>query len=564
MIHRISPTPGDGKSKTVINGRLGWRELNMGSQSEFDQLIKYLVDNEQLDLAAKLQNMHVPGILDGSMSSLDEAERLILRNYLDNHAVYDALRLDDELLFAHRAEPKLLTGQDIATPNRVEDVLEKELYDQAIAFSTRNELAAYQHELMVTHRMPNTKSINIAANKVATWAGLNRGNKVSRMFTKWRAGVTGPLPISVKYGNPGAGGASMRQFLKLLGASTPELDEWMGAWWRANTIELRRKAFLDAVDQLAKNTDNPHLAAGMIEFNKRHGEQIYSQTVDGREIGLAIDPVTGTTTIRPYQKWMMQDEVPLPNAHAIQQQQRRYRFGSKHPRLIAGFGGTKQRRKDLVTAIKTHYRQTIGPKALEGIDEDDLLAMAYSDVLGFAGRDNGLGLVNQIFRGAAKGYNMFHTTFVIAQLALRPFAWATRVNLEEHTRGWFVGLPTLFQNPSLYFSSQFDAWFINTPPRWYNLQAKAMTRSVDQLFALPADDAAKLADEILPGFSARTAEAGITNPDAIRSAYSAELGRALFGDSKGHTLGARGNMARRTLYRANKLPNGTLRHPRRL
>ena len=551
-LHKVSTEAGDGVNKTVISDKMGWKEFDAGNSEQLDQLVAYLVENGQADLAAKLQNLSIGGLFEPGLESLGPQELTILRNWLDNTAQYDALRFDDEILFARRSEPKLFRGQDIDEIRPLEEVMEQELYDEARAFATRKQLTTRTHELLVTHSMPRYATGRIARSKVAKWVGLDSNTQVARVFTKIRAGLAGPVPQKVLFSKPIEGGADMEQFLKLLGASTDELETMMGRWWAADTTEGRRAAFHQNVEELGEILDDPHMVYGLTEFYKRHGEQMYLETLDGREIFAGADEF-GNRGVHPAIKALMTDEVVLPNAHAMQQQLRRFKFGSKHPRLTRGFGGTKQRREELVDAIKAHIGRTKGKKVLEGILPDDLLAIAYSDVLGFAGRENGLGLTNRIFRGAAKGYNMFHTTFVVAQLALRPFAWATRVNLEEHARGWFMGLPTLLREPTLYAASMFDSLFIARRPKAYARQAVALNNSVNNLFTDGVDVGLRLADEMMPGFSARVAERGITSDDAVRSFWAAELGRALFGDSKGHTLGARGNLSRRTIFRANRL-----------
>lgn len=558
-VYRASQGVEDGRTKTVISSKWGWKEFNLGQQEQLNQLIVYLTENGQIDLAAKLQNLHIPGVLEQGISSLDDAERAILRNWLDNFAQYDVLRLEDELLFARRAEPKLITGADVAGTAPVEQVLKNEMYDSAIAFATRAQLKARTHELMVTHRMPAVASGAIARRKIANFIRLNSRSRIAQFIRRFRSSLANPIPHDVSFQNAGEGGANLRRFMRMMGVGSEDVDDWMGRWWSANTVEERRTAFLMAVQDMGDKLDNPHLRFGLHEFWQRHGEHMFHQTTDGREIGVGLD-IAGNQKILPFTKRMMTDSVPLPNIHQMQQTQRRYRFGSKHPNLTAGFGGTADNRVDLAKAYASHINRTYGPETLKGISNDNLLAMAYADVIGFQGRENGLGLVNRIYQGVSRGYNMFHTTFTYAQLALRPFAWSSRINLEEHARGWMMGLPTLFKQPTMYFQSLWDAHFLGARPKLYRQQAAALNRSVNDMFG--GGDTARalnIADEILPGFTARAAEAGLVSEDALRSAWISEVERSLFGAADAAPFGARGNLARRTILRGNRLKRSNAR-----
>ncbi len=551
-VYRASEGAEDGKTKLVINTKLGWKEMNIGNQRQLDQLLKYLTENGQVDLAAKIQHLNIPGIREAGISSLTDAERIILRRWLDNLSEYDVLRLDDEIMFARRAEPKLISGPDVAAKTSIENVLKDELYDSSIAFATRKQIGAKRHDMMLTARMPTPANTAIFRRNIANFVGLNSRNRVAEFARRFRATLKSPIPDAVHFGKIGEGGASLRTFMRMMGLNAQDVEKGMGPWWKADSIEGRRQAFLQAVQLMGDKLDNPHLRFGLSEFWKRHGEHMFHQTLGGTEIG-AASKVDGVQRIVPFTKSMMTDSVVLPNIHQMQQTQRRYRFGSKHPNLIAGFGQTRKNRLELSETIISHIRSQYGPKVLEGLDPDDIMAMAYADVLGFQGRENGLGLVNKMYQNVSRGYNMFHTTFTYGQLAFRPFAWSSRINMEEHMRGWLMGVPTLIRHPSQYITSLWDTHFWKTRPAQYKKQQLALNRSVASMFAGDLEDTLRQADEILPGFSGRMKKRNIIAEDSVRTAWITEMSKSLFGAADAKPFGSRGNIARRVMLRQQRL-----------
>jgi hypothetical protein len=545
-VHKAGTATLDGTKKIAVATRPGWAELDI-SGKDVNHLITYLTETDNVDLAAKLAIMG-----DGTLGALSPQETQVLMDWMTNHTGLHAMTLGDEVLFAPRAERRTLTGIDKAGGRTLSNVMSKELYDAAGAHSMRKLLDGGGGEIVLINRMPTVKQTVLARQKIADWTHLSGKSRGAQFFNKLSANLRHPIPHAVSFKNQHEGGQELRKFMEMLGGSRETRRDIMNQWWDTTTIEDRRTVFIHGMEQIGEEIGDPFLRYGLHQYWNRHGEHIFYRGVDGKEIGMGIASSGGRPRPHPPIKALMTDEAVLPNALDIQRTLRRYRMGSKHPRLTAGFGGTKKNREHLTDAYKHHIRQNFGDEIADGIHPDDLMSMAYADVIGFEGRTSGLGLANKIFQVPAKGYNMFHTTFVYAQLALRPFAWATRVNLEEHARGWMVGLPTLFANPTAYLAHAWDAKFWKNRTRAYSRQVVDAQNAADKIFRADThvDDAIKQGEEILPGFKAELKKSGATTPEQARAVFLRELTDRLKFGMDVVNLGSSQNISRRAISRA--------------
>jgi len=543
---KASVTVGDDFPKVVIDRR-NWTELSLDAGSKATQDMVENLARYEPDLAAK-----VALVQEGTLSSLSQVEVDAVRSWLNNWTEFDAVKFGDEYIFATRAEPKIMGGLDNASLSQVEDVLKAELDNAVAAYGIRQQLGARTHEIMLIHRMPNVSSGVIWRTRIATGLGLNSHTRAGEFFRKFRHGISSPIPGEVSFRDAVKGGKNLESFMRFLGVNNPLIDEIMDEWWRAETIEGRYTTFVVGMRKIGDALDDPHLRWGLRDFWVRHGQHAYYTNSHGIEIGLALDGEQ--RVVIPFTKRLMTESVPLPNALEMQRAMRRYRFGAKHPRLIRGLGTTNQNRMTLAEQVKNQIRRTQGPKVAEALTDDTALAIAYADVIG-TDRISGLGLVGRMARTAGKGYGMFHSIFTVSQLALRPFAWATRVNLEEHTRGWMMGLPTLFQNPSLYLTTMWDSRYFVRRPKMYQRQVEALNGFLKDVFARGRSTQEIVADVnmFLPGFADKVTAKGITDPASLRSFASSQLHRAMTGGVDELNVGSRLNMARRTIWRSQRI-----------
>jgi hypothetical protein len=549
-VHKVSLDIEDGVEKVVIDSRKssGWQSIDIATP-DVAPLIQHLAETDP-ELAAKIMMG-----ADGTLGRLSPSETRKIQDYLTNSTNAHAVRLGDETLFAPRAERHILRGQDIVPPGAIEDLMETDLHHAAIAFSARKTLDQPK-PITLIHRLPSPSNTATLKANVARWTRLDGTSRVAQWARKTGAGLQLPAPKAVDFADEVGGAEDFRTVMRFLGVSKPTRDRVMTEYTAALTNEGRRKVFFGSLEELGKEIKDPILRYELYDFYNRHGEHGYSRSVaHGGESTMGVQRDVGTPHPVAPLKSLMIDSVPIPNLHAMQRTGRRYAMGSKFPRLTSGFGGTNKRRVALAEAYRHRLHQTLGPKEAAKITDDELLTMAYADVLGFDGRPNGLGLANQMWKLPAKGYGMFHTTFTFAQLALRPFAWATRVNLEEHSRAWFMGLPTLLRSPTAYMAGRWDAKFLMKRPKLYARQAAAAIESSDAIWRGPGTFASRVAaaEEIMPGFGKLLRDRNITNASTARALYVSRLTDQLKGGIIPEALGRSDNITRSVLARAEAI-----------
>ena len=555
FVVRPSELAGDATTKYAVNSNLGWKELD-GTSPE---LIAWVHKSGNTKLSYKLSL-----IRDGRRSlMLTDDEWLILQQFVDNVADADALRLGDELLVGSSSQRKLLMGQDLEEATDIAALIPDDYARSVDAHTVGQVIDGRHRQITLINELPSVSRRTQWGVNSVKWLGLNgraRGKATARRIF---AGLKELPPQTIKFTNASEGGNDMRRMMKLLGITPETRNAIMEDWWRAKSVEGRRDVYRDAFVRMGEDLNNqPHLKYQFIEFPTRHGVQGYAARMsDGAEIG-AGRSIDGADVIRPVMKAHMEKEGAVPNISGILQTMRRYRHSKFIPsRITRGWGQTEKNRQGLVSAYKSKLGSTpSGRAALKemGEDADDILmSVAYADVLGFDGRSSGMGKVNKVLSTLAKPYNFFHQTFTIAQLAFRPFAWSSRVLMEEHVRAWMMDIPSVIRHPVQYGEAFWNKHLLQTFPRDIIKQQEAAIVASHQIFknADTVDEAVELADEILPGWSAKIKKTDGSFPSAsrMRAQLSHDLSDALTGGTT-VDLAGRGVLSRATLRRSERLP----------
>jgi len=548
-----STAEGDGARKVAINSKRGWTTIKATDKS----LIKWLTDNGHMDLAAKLQSSGDKiltgdtslSLFDFRLTALDDAEARLLEKYLDTVSDAHAFEHADELLLANRGKSKLLYGNDVEVRTPLERALPNESYEQAVNYAARRVASGDGHsQLTLINEMPRLKAFSGTTR-------INGRGRVSQFVRRAKAGIGTPQPHVINVGRVVEGGTDLRRYMELMGVSPETVRIVMDKWYLAASKEERYAIKLGMDAMIADDLGSiPAMKMGLIDYNRLHGERTYGRNGASEEIGNATRLSDGADTVHPTLLALMNDEMPLANVALMNRTRKRWLRAQRQPKILnRGFGQTKQNRQKLVKAYKSQLKRT-DPKLLETISDDELLNIAYADVMGFGGRDNGLSMMNKVAGAGGKLYGAYHSMFTIAQLAFRPLPWAGRVLLEEQVRGWMMGLPSVYRNPIQYGLAFWDAHWIRAMPNKLVKQQAAAERSAKEIFTGnpgTIKQSIAAADEILPGFAKKVKD--ITDGNTIRAIYSHELSKSLIGTPKSLDIGSRGNMSMRTIMRESRV-----------
>ncbi len=366
--------------------------------------------------------------------------------------------------------------------------------------------------------------------------------------------LTHQLPRNISLTDAGAGSQALRNWIKAIGGTDELATKWADAF-RAGNAATRKDIIMDAMREAGEQLDNPNLKYGLMQFTDKQGHYTYFYDRAGRELGLG-----GDGSIKPMTLSHFTTDFAMPDAKQVIKSIKRFNQAKsyKSARLRRGLNltGTRGRRARLADNLKQRMVRAGYADEVAAMDPEDLLSMAYADVLGGEyGRAAGMGAVGKAGQLVGKGYQMFHHVFVVAQLALRPIAWASRVLMEETIRADMFDLPSIWKNPHDYIARVAEASAIRKLPAQLEAQGRVADALVADLFAGDVPDWARIRN-VIPDVDARLADLNVDEADVprARAAVAHIIGRGMVGDSVTEgTLGLRGNITRRALLRDRKI-----------
>ena len=564
--------------RTAIDYRQGWQVADAFDDVTIKQIRE--VDPSLADELVNIRDRHQLAVAAGN---IPEELTTRLEHAIDDVLEADAIQLGDDILVGRTSEHKLFSGLDITTPeNHLQKAMPQQTADAVQATIVSDLLEGSDRTVMLIDQMPRPKLSSQFWDKAAVWAGANSNSRTARFGRRLSAAARYVSPGDIDPSKKKQGLENLSRRLKIHGASRPYQDAVTNAWINATTSEERYQVAMAALRGLGDEVNAPALFSQYSDQLNRLGETGYGKrVVDGgyEEIG-AAKRADGTYYIAPTLEEHHRHVIQLGDAYIIEKEAARYRRSRRMPdQLVVGWGKTNKRRTGIAAAYRKQIIEERGINAWHALGKDEAarsnvaMSLAFADSsatakasmagsdLGRTGRGSGLGRVNRAFSAVNRAHKGFHTTFTLAQLAGRPFAWASRVLLEEHVRGWLSGLPTLINNPTAYLANFWNAEMVDHTNRMMRAQMKQADASAKLLFGsdMPIADALKIADEIIPGWSAKAAKEGITGAGQLRGYWTSTLSRAL-NNNRVFTSNRAGGITGRVLRKEKSLDRVVRRH----
>lgn len=540
---------GSGERKAVVSqlGANGFQRLQLDEGSKArDAAIRWLANVDDPAGWAAASELSAGA----KLSQLSPESRRVVQQYADVVGA-DIINLGDEMIPSTKGRRLIIEGVDGAATGDMQKALQPQIVDMTQAALEHSRLRTVTgRNTLIVKQVPTVSNTRKLRQALATSGSSKFAQGLRRTGFK----MTNQLPSNISMTKTGEGARALRNWLKAMGTTDETANKWADAF-RAATPSTRKGVILDALRDGGKEIKNPLIREGLITFGEKQGHYTYFYDRAGRELGLSADGSIVPMTLAHFS-----DDFAMPDAKAFLKTIKRYNGASNNSMLhmTRGLGvtGTKGKRADLINNLKARMRrQGVDPN---GLTDDDWAAMAYADVLSSAdgyGRASTLGWVNKAATMAAKPVQMFHHVFVIAQLALRPIAWASRVLLEETVRADLMSMPSLWRNPVDYMSKIWDASAIRKLPARQAAQAKVIDGLVNEIFATGQTNWNRL-EKVIPDVRATLDAANIDPKDAarVRAYVSHLIGRELSGEKITEaTIGARGNITRRALLRQRRL-----------
>jgi len=554
-VFKASEVAQDGATKTIVPSAIvgDFKMLDMATYG--DQLAMWAGETGNADavsVSAKfgIQRPWVPGRAANPLSELAQGEIDALLDFA-RQAGADAVKVGDEMVVVPQSSSKLRQVPDIAAEagSKMDDLLNDELYDLASSTALETSARAGQRQMWMYVDMP--RGSRARKIKKILRSRNPRNNGVAKWWRRTKSTFKDQVPSRISLTDRRAGASSLKGWLKAIGADQELINKWASRFESAGTSKAqRRQIVFDAMMEAGDRIDNPLLRHNMIEFMKKsNGVRGYERAADGSEIGLLSD---GTSTAISLA--MHNTEFVMPEWSQVNATLRRYRNSKIVPsRVQRGWGKTAKQRTALTNRYKKAAADKVGRNVVRKIEDEDLLAMAYSDVLG-----EGRGAwANSARKLSANIWKPFHHTFAVAQLAGRPIAWASRVLLEETVRANMTSLPSVWRNPYEFFNAFFDAHAIRKMPDQIKGAASAADEVLVKIFDPAVPDAVVLDNlkTFIPDIAERAEEAGVLGSRVRLQAFVGELvAKDLAGEGiiDASRLGARSNPMRRALLKPRK------------
>lgn len=397
-------------------------------------------------------------------------------------------------------------------------------------------------------RRPHTWKRHGSGNAKGWWGNFKR-TTAARWFSP-------EAPATINLQNGAEGGSQLVAFLKQLGVSEDLIARAYNEFVTA-PYENRYNVAMQAITEGAGEIDHPILRYGLVEFFRKEGVHSFGYAF-GEEVGRAASTTRpGQSTALPWLGHHLAADVPLPGRDFFEMLSR-YRSAKAQGKTFGGLGRmnvrgltgkTRKARQAIAgryrTMLERHFQGDI--EALRAFDNDDLMAMAYATI--YPDMADGVGKMANFMKTYPGGaWRALHSGFSRAQLALRPIAWPFKVvAIEEQIRGALFDLPSMYRNPVRMMSRWLDAYLVQ---RHAHHKARMVGWAEDIVTAhfppgMKVDEALKVADTILPGFSDLGAAKKVTNINDVRALAGRELSKRLMESGKLDTIGSAGGRGTR-------------------
>ncbi|UCF70929.1 MAG: hypothetical protein JSW49_01245, partial [candidate division WOR-3 bacterium] len=455
---------------------------------------------------------------------------------------YGGIRLGDEaFITGKRAGLNLLEAVDSNTTDvaRLNENLLDPMLDYGYSQSALHALRTAETPQLWTigelPRVGRAKAILGRVKDVPTHDG--RVGHWHQMRNRAVAQVSVRAPGKIDLMDEVEGARDLANWIRICGGHHDTANKWANRF-RKTPAGQRHRTVIMALQELGDEIDHPLLAYGLNRYASKQGQYTYFFDRWGRELGLSITR-DGKTTIRPSSISHYTRDFPMPDPKEMLKSINRFKTTRRGParlgRIRSGIlPKTKKNRQMLVDGYKVRLKKATGKTYNQlHLTEDDLMAMAYADVLGTGkiNRVNGLGYVQKITSMAIKPLRIFHHVFSLAQLAGRPIAWCSRVLLEESVRANHVGLPSFWRNPKEYLNAFWDANVVRRLPDHQDEMVAYINKYIDDLFSKDPTDVMYNLYQDMPEVLNRAHALGVDpdDLDKMRALAAHEMSRTLIG-----------------------------------
>ena len=368
---------------------------------------------------------------------------------------------------------------------------------------------------------------------------------------------------------------SVGVFLRRIGLPETFIRKWINDL--INTPKGERLGVLRAcVREASDEVKFPLFKNALVEYVEKQGIRTYAAIDKGggviRELGIAAGRDRGQAVAVPFLPSHMAVFAQLPGEQFFRSL-RRTRRTQRWRRVLPGqrlkhvyerqLGGwipaTQKRRATLATEFKNKMRQAVTDGHLTQAEFDqftdaDWMAMAYATVWRSKTDKGGLGAVAQAARILGKTYIGIHSVFSVAQLLLRPFAWAGRVLLEEQFRGSFFDLPSLSRNPFRMMAAWTDTAMIELTHRWQAQNRMLMHQIITDIFKdaprrANVDQMLELARKTIPDIDQYLTRKSLTSASKVRAAVAHVLSKSFLEETNSDILKGTRYLTRRVVRR---------------
>lgn len=466
----------------------------------------------------------------------------------------DAIRVGDSMLVADGSVGKLLVGTDHArdASKTALELLQSETLQMANTQMLLNSLDMESKIQWVISDMPRIEGFRtVAKTKV-----IPQASRVPSFLRRWKAQFTDFAPREISLVNPAEGRTALRGWMRILGADQQLQNKWLDQFLRADTSSARKRIVEAAMRETGEQIDHPLLKHGLVQWNDKRGNVTYMFDRLGKEMG-AVSTGADSGKVLPIYPMHFEQNFAMPDPSSLLASIRRYGSAKGQrkimPLLNRGlFGKTRQIRKDLATKYRGQIARTQGKNIANQMSNDDLLAIAYSDVLsGTRGRASGAGVISKAINIAGTPIKMLHNIFTTSMLAFRPLSWSGRVLLEETIRANMVGMPNFWGRPAAFMNDWMDARHVRRMPAQFKRTAKQAGALIDEVFDPTKLDKFVLDDikRLIPKIEEVAAEVGIRfeNTNQLKALVASIVGKELTSGNVTtlNRLGMRGNVVRR-------------------
>ena len=511
--------------------------------------------DEELNLLSAIDDVTPLGSELGSVKffeALEPDELEVLLRFMDASGL-DAIRVGDSLLPSEKGAAKMLTGvdhADEASPQAI-DLFRAEVNVLAESDMLRKSLDAPARTNWVVLDAPR-----IAATRTVRGAtALPKARSTGAWRRRWAANFTDYAPNNISLVNKEEGAAALRGWLRILGTDAALQDKALSEFRRATNSSQRLRIIKETMQEAGAQIEHPYLREGLLSFIDRSGEVSYMYSRTGDELG-AVVAEEGGSSVKPFLPMHFTKSVPMPDPQLFLASIRRFKTAkSKVPTFNRGIRKTTQNgREALVNQYKAQIAQKIGRNATRSMDDDELYALAYADILGGVGnRASGAGSVSRAMRFAWGPVRGLHNVFTTTMLAFRPFSWSGRVLLEESIRANMANMPNLWGKPATFLNKYTEARHIRRMPKQLEEMGSRIDTMLDDIFDPARIDSDVIDDilDIIPDIRDVALKAGVSiaNKPAFRALAASEIGKGLVGGDTVslNRLGQRGNLWRRAL-----------------